>query len=136
MYSVMQPLQFSNYALVTYLLMVTRVLIISVGGDLVLQAYDQHLNMILGDVEEVVTTVEIDDETYEEIVRVCCNLKILLLNFKLQQYLLQRSYHVKLEIVSVFFNTCCVSDCWKLMKVRAFQHCLGKQILFAEPFHM
>ncbi|KAJ4700955.1 U6 snRNA-associated Sm-like protein LSm3 [Melia azedarach] len=34
-----------------------------------LQAYDQHLNMILGDVEEVVTTVEIDDETYEEIVR-------------------------------------------------------------------
>ena len=30
--------------------------------------YDQHLNMILGDVEEVVTTVEIDDETYEEIV--------------------------------------------------------------------
>ncbi|RWR85275.1 sm-like protein LSM3A [Cinnamomum micranthum f. kanehirae] len=32
-------------------------------------AYDQHLNMILGDVEEIVTTVEIDDETYEEIVR-------------------------------------------------------------------
>ena len=38
---------------------------------LALQAYDQHLNMILGDVEEIVTTVEIDDETYEEIVRVC-----------------------------------------------------------------
>ena len=37
---------------------------------LFIQAYDQHLNMILGDVEEVVTTVEIDDETYEEIVRV------------------------------------------------------------------
>ncbi|KAG8497044.1 hypothetical protein CXB51_008282 [Gossypium anomalum] len=36
-----------------------------------LHAYDQHLNMILGDVEEIVTTVEIDDETYEEIVRVC-----------------------------------------------------------------
>jgi U6 snRNA-associated Sm-like protein LSm3 len=35
-----------------------------------IQAYDQHLNIILGDVEEVVTTVEIDDETYEEIVRV------------------------------------------------------------------
>ncbi|BBG99571.1 Small nuclear ribonucleoprotein family protein [Prunus dulcis] len=34
-----------------------------------LHAYDQHLNMILGDVEEVVTSVEIDDETYEEIVR-------------------------------------------------------------------
>jgi len=35
-----------------------------------LQAYDQHLNMILGHVEETVTTVEIDDETYEEIVKV------------------------------------------------------------------
>ncbi|KAF6029927.1 hypothetical protein EB796_011757 [Bugula neritina] len=32
-----------------------------------LHAYDQHLNMILGDAEETVTTVEIDDETYEEI---------------------------------------------------------------------
>lgn len=41
-----------------------------------MQAYDQHLNMILGDVEEIVTTVEIDDETYEEIVRVCCNFSI------------------------------------------------------------
>ncbi|KAL9311978.1 putative U6 snRNA-associated Sm-like protein Lsm3 [Arabidopsis thaliana] len=35
-----------------------------------LHAFDQHLNMILGDVEETITTVEIDDETYEEIVRV------------------------------------------------------------------
>ncbi|WZZ58311.1 hypothetical protein YC2023_058418 [Brassica napus] len=35
-----------------------------------LHAFDQHLNMILGDVEEVITTVEIDNETYEEIVRV------------------------------------------------------------------
>ena len=34
------------------------------------QAYDQHLNMILGDVEETITTVEIDDETYEEIIKV------------------------------------------------------------------
>ena len=33
-------------------------------------AYDQHLNMILGDVEETITTVEIDDETYEEIIKV------------------------------------------------------------------
>ena len=35
------------------------------------QAYDQHLNMILGDVEETITSIEIDDETYEEIVKVC-----------------------------------------------------------------
>ena len=34
------------------------------------QAYDQHLNMILGDVEETITSIEIDDETYEEIVKV------------------------------------------------------------------
>ncbi|XP_037673076.1 U6 snRNA-associated Sm-like protein LSm3 [Choloepus didactylus] len=32
-----------------------------------LHAYDQHLNMILGDVEETITTTEIDKKTYEEI---------------------------------------------------------------------
>ncbi|WZN67138.1 U6 snRNA-associated Sm-like protein LSm3 [Chloropicon roscoffensis] len=31
-----------------------------------LHAYDQHLNMILGEVEETVNYYEIDDETYEE----------------------------------------------------------------------
>ncbi|KJE91283.1 hypothetical protein CAOG_002442 [Capsaspora owczarzaki ATCC 30864] len=35
-----------------------------------LHAYDQHLNMILSDVEETVTTVEIDEETFEEMVKV------------------------------------------------------------------
>lgn len=34
------------------------------------QAYDQHLNMVLGEVEEVVTQREIDEETEEEIVKV------------------------------------------------------------------
>lgn len=34
---------------------------------IVFQAYDQHLNLVLGDVEETITVVEIDDETYEEI---------------------------------------------------------------------
>ena len=33
------------------------------------QAYDQHLNMVLGDVEEKTTVVEIDDETYEGIAK-------------------------------------------------------------------
>lgn len=42
----------------------------SVGGVCLFQAYDQHLNMILGDVEETVTTVEIDEETYEELYKV------------------------------------------------------------------
>jgi small nuclear ribonucleoprotein (snRNP)-like protein len=35
------------------------------------QAFDQHLNMILGEVEEVVTSKEVDEETEEEIVKVC-----------------------------------------------------------------
>ena len=30
-----------------------------------LHAYDQHLNMVLGDVEETVMTTEIDEETEE-----------------------------------------------------------------------
>lgn len=34
-----------------------------------LHAFDQHLNMVLGDVQETVTTTEIDDETFEEIVK-------------------------------------------------------------------
>ena len=33
------------------------------------QAYDQHLNMILGEVEETLTTTELDEETDEEIVK-------------------------------------------------------------------
>ena len=34
-----------------------------------LHAYDQHLNMVLGDVEETVTSQDIDPETSEEIIR-------------------------------------------------------------------
>lgn len=34
------------------------------------QAYDQHLNMMLGDVEETATYSEVDPETSEEIVKV------------------------------------------------------------------
>jgi U6 snRNA-associated Sm-like protein LSm3 len=34
-----------------------------------LHAFDQHLNLVLGDVEESVTTREIDEETEEELVR-------------------------------------------------------------------
>lgn len=34
-----------------------------------LHAYDQHLNMVLGEVEETVTMVEIDEETFEEIIK-------------------------------------------------------------------
>merc|ERR1712194_975495 len=34
-----------------------------------LQAYDQHLNMVLSDVEETVTLIEMDEETYEEIIK-------------------------------------------------------------------
>ena len=34
------------------------------------QAYDQHLNILLGEVEETITVVDIDEETLEEIVKV------------------------------------------------------------------
>ena len=34
------------------------------------QAYDEHLNMVLGDVEETVTTTEQDEETMETIIKV------------------------------------------------------------------
>ena len=34
-----------------------------------LHAFDQHLNMVLGEVEETVTSYEIDEETDEEIVK-------------------------------------------------------------------
>ncbi|KAJ3282581.1 U4/U6-U5 snRNP complex subunit lsm3 [Borealophlyctis nickersoniae] len=34
-----------------------------------LHAYDQHMNLVLGDVEETITVVEFNEETYEELVR-------------------------------------------------------------------
>lgn len=33
------------------------------------QAYDQHLNMVLSDVEEIITSVEVDEETNEELIK-------------------------------------------------------------------
>lgn len=35
-----------------------------------LHAFDQHLNMVLGEVEESLTITEVDEETDEEIVKV------------------------------------------------------------------
>ncbi|CDS02901.1 Sm-like ribonucleoprotein [Lichtheimia hyalospora FSU 10163] len=35
----------------------------------ILHAYDGHLNMVLGEVEETITLVEVNEETYEEIIR-------------------------------------------------------------------
>ncbi|CAI5447825.1 unnamed protein product [Caenorhabditis angaria] len=34
-----------------------------------LRAFDQHLNMVLSEVEEIVTTRETDEDTFEEIYR-------------------------------------------------------------------
>lgn len=33
----------------------------------VIQAFDQHLNMVLGEAEETITTIEVDEETFEEV---------------------------------------------------------------------
>ena len=41
-----------------------------------LNAYDQHLNMVLSDAEETVYTVEIDEETGEELIKVNCTLDL------------------------------------------------------------
>jgi len=46
-----------------------------------LHAYDQHLNMILADVEESSTTVEHDEETGEEIVKVRVEVSFVILLF-------------------------------------------------------
>ncbi|EFO93071.1 hypothetical protein GCK72_014546 [Caenorhabditis remanei] len=34
-----------------------------------LRAFDQHLNMVLSEVEETITTREVDEDTFEEIYR-------------------------------------------------------------------
>lgn len=57
-------------------------MLLHVLSFLLFQAYDQHLNMILGDVEEIITSVEIDDETYEEIVQVSHSCLYLFLRFE------------------------------------------------------
>ena len=56
----------AHYSSSCFLFVFTVVTIFFIGN---LQAYDQHLNMVLGEVEETVTTVEIDEETYEEVYR-------------------------------------------------------------------
>jgi len=54
-------------------LSVNETIYIKLRGDRELRgklyAYDQHLNMVLGNVEETVTTREINEETTEEIVK-------------------------------------------------------------------
>ncbi|CAO3598229.1 hypothetical protein BCR42DRAFT_350323 [Absidia repens] len=35
----------------------------------VLHAYDGHLNMVLGNVEETITIVDVNEDTYQEIIR-------------------------------------------------------------------
>ncbi|KAG1329310.1 hypothetical protein G6F62_007729 [Rhizopus arrhizus] len=35
----------------------------------ILHAYDGHLNMVLGEVEETITMVDVNEETLEEVIR-------------------------------------------------------------------
>lgn len=44
--------------------------LIHIPPHLTMQAYDGHLNMVLGEVEETITLVEVNEDTYEEIIRV------------------------------------------------------------------
>ena len=65
-----------------------------------LHAYDQHLNMVLGDVEEVVTSVEVDEETYEEIIKCATARRIARCSDAPQ--LRWRVFHVPLLLLSWF----------------------------------
>jgi len=49
-----------------------------------LHAYDQHLNMVLGEVEETVTTVELDEETMEEIFKVWQHLSLIYISLTIE----------------------------------------------------
>ena len=62
-----------------------------------LHAYDQHLNMILGEVEETVTVIEIDEETYEEV-----DLKVLVFNSQIILCLSQVYKSTKRNIPMLF----------------------------------
>jgi U6 snRNA-associated Sm-like protein LSm3 len=42
----------------------------------ILHAYDQHLNMVLGNVEETYSQVTVNPDTREEITQVCCYIYI------------------------------------------------------------
>jgi hypothetical protein len=57
-----------------FIILIESYPIVSCRINGILQAYDQHLNLILGDVEETVTIHELDEETDEEIVRVRSNI--------------------------------------------------------------
>ena len=62
-----------------------------------LHAYDQHLNMILGEVEETVTVIEIDEETYEEV-----DLEVLVFNSQIILCLSQVYKSTKRNIPMLF----------------------------------
>ena len=66
-----------------------------------LHAFDQHLNMVLGEVEESVTVREVDEETEEEIIRVRDILLCLHIIFLLMQSPLSTLY-----IFVLFSSTC------------------------------
>ncbi|KAK2091403.1 U4/U6-U5 snRNP complex subunit lsm3 [Saguinus oedipus] len=68
-----------------------------------LHAYDQHLNMILGDVEETVTTIEIDEETYEEIYKVSLAVLFIALQISVVLYTERKDSHI-MESACIWFS--------------------------------
>ena len=63
---VLPPREAAVLAAVAALIPTTR----TPHNPLLPQAFDQHLNMVLGDVEETVTITEVDEETDEEHIKV------------------------------------------------------------------
>jgi U6 snRNA-associated Sm-like protein LSm3 len=65
-----------------------------------LHAYDQHLNMVLGDVEETVTTHEVDEDSYEEIIRVSFSFTLMSMRENKTE-IIHKSAHIIVIIVIV-----------------------------------
>ncbi len=57
------------------------ILLLTSPPSVVHQAYDQHLNLVLSDVEETLTTVEIDEELGNEFIKVGLSFEMILAIF-------------------------------------------------------
>ena len=79
-----------------------------------LHAYDQHLNMVLGDVEESVTTVETDEETFEYVRFLIFTNLLVLFCFGLVYYHIMNKYDSAFRFVCISQTraNCCFPFIW------------------------
>lgn len=72
------------------------------------QAYDQHLNMVLGDVEETHTSIEVDEETLEESITV--RFIIFLLNSGFSSHLLTLASPFEYSLLKERWKSCLLEE--------------------------